>query len=195
MPAEEEYNMTDETPTPKTFDLAGALSGRTFPEITVPVFLDEAMQFDLSRLDKEIARTVEPEKVAALEKERSELLTTFKEFALKVLVKGAPRHLRKATVEKITKDFPAKKDAFGRIEADPAADDAFATATWLLHVQRIDAPDGSVLIPTEEDIINFRNNAPDASITAVELAISELTSGAKAGYESAVQDLDFLSQP
>lgn len=186
--------MTEETPSPKTFDLAAALAGRTFPEIIVPVFLDEALQFELSRLDKAISNAT-AEEVGALEEKRSEHLAVFKEFALKVLVKGAPRHLRKATVEKITQDFPAKKDAFGRIEADPAADDAFATATWLLHVQRIDAPDGSVLIPTEEDIINFRNNAPDASITAVELAISELTSGAKAGYESAIQDLDFLSQP
>lgn len=188
--------MTDETnaPNPKTFDLAAALAGRTFPEITVPVFLDEAMQFELSRLDKAIS-TATTEEAVKLEKERKELLTTFKEFALKVKVKGAPRHLRKATLDKVLADFPTDRDAFGRVKPNPEGDEAFATATWLLHVVEITAPDGSVLNPSEEDIINFRNNAPDAAIFAVESAIGELTSGSKAGYEAAVQDLDFLSQP
>lgn len=195
MPVKGEKKMTDETtPDVKTFDLAAALAGRTYPEIIVPVFLDEAMQFELSRLDKALS-TATTEEAVKLEKERSELLSAFKEFALKVKVKGAPRHLRKATLDKVLADFPTERDALGRVKPNPEGDEAFATATWLLHVVEIAAPDGSVLIPTEEDIINFRNNAPDAAIFAVETAISELTSGSKSGYEAAVQDLDFLSQP
>ena len=185
--------MADET-TPKTFDLAAALAGRTFPEITVPVFLDEALQFDLARLDKRIARATHDE-VEALEEERASLLNLFKQFCLKVTVKGAPRHLRKATVEKVLADFPEERDALGRVKPNPAADEAFANSTWLLHVVEITAPDGSVLNPALEDIIAFRNQAPDAAVNAVEAAIQELTSGSKAGYETAVQDIDFLSQP
>lgn len=189
----EERNMTEEI-SPKTFDLSAALAGRTFPEITVPVFLDEALQLDLSRLDKKIATATSAE-VEELEKERESLLAVFREFALLVKVKGAPKHLRKATLDKINEEFPPKRDALGRLEANSAADEALATALWSLHVVQITGPNGSVLIPSEADIINFRNNAPDAASFAIESAIQELSTGSKAGYEAAVQDLDFLSQP
>lgn len=183
-----------ESVSPKTFDLSAALAGRTFPEIVVPVFLDEAVQFELYQLDRKIARATNAE-VQDLEKEREDLLAMFKEFSLKVTVKGVPRHLRKSTLDKILEEYPEERDAFGRVKPNTAGDDAFATASWLLHVVQITGPDGSVLHPSEDDIINFRNTAPDSAITAVEKAIRELTEGSKAGYETAVQDVDFLSQP
>lgn len=186
--------MTTETANPRTFDLSAALAGRTFPEIVVPAFLDEAVQFDLSRLDKRIARATN-EEAPELEKEREELLAMFKEFALKIKVKGTPRHLRKATLDKVMEQYPQERDSFGRLKPNDEADEAFALSTWLLHVVEIAAPDGSVLNPTEADIINFRNNAPDSAIVAVEIAIKELSEGSKSGYETAVQEIDFLSQP
>lgn len=187
--------MTDTaTPDVKTFDLAAALSGRTFPEIVVPVFFDEALQFELNRLDKEIAKTL-GEEADELSKNREELLEKFKAAVIKVRVKGTPRHIRKATLDKVLEDHPQEYTPFGVPKPNPEGDEAYANATWALHVVEITGPDGSTLVPSEADIHAFRNQAPDAAIVAVERAIQELTEGSKSGYETAVQDLDFLSRP
>lgn len=179
---------------PKTFDLAAALAGRTYPEIKVPIFLDEELQFKLSELDKKIS-TATNEEVEELEGDRQELLGLFHTSVIWVTVKGAPRHVRKATAEKVMADHPVEYTPLGQVKPNPAGDEAIANATWAIHVVEFSTAKGETLVPSEADIIAFRGQAPDSAVVAVESAIHELTSGSKAGYETAVQDLDFLSRP
>ena len=186
---------TDATePSPKTFDLAAALAGRTFPEIVVPVFFDEELQFELNRIDKEIS-TAPAEEADALVAQRDELLEKFKQAIIKVRVKGTPRHVRKATLDKVLEEHPNEYTPWGALKPNPEGDEAYTNATWALHVVEITGPDGSTLVPSESDITAFRSQAPDSAIIAVERAIQELTEGSKSGYETAIQDLDFLSRP
>ena len=42
----------------KTFDLAAALSGRTFPEDTFPVWFDEKSAYELVKANREIDQAV-----------------------------------------------------------------------------------------------------------------------------------------
>lgn len=181
-----------ETPDAKTFDLIGALEGREYPEIEVPIFLNEGIMFTYAQLSEASAKDpANKEKQEALDAMFEEV----KHLAITVTVRGTPRHIRKAIVDKVMKKHPVKSNAFGQEEDSPEGVEMLTQLSWEAHVVRVTAPDGTEMTPNKAEIQALRDKAPDASINAIADAISELSEGSRSGYEQIVQDPNFLSQP
>ena len=179
--------MSDEVEA-KTFDLADVLAGRTFPTTTVKVSFDEERMFQLSKLDAGIAAQPHNEE---LEKLREKFMDEFKPLFYTVHLKGVDRDTRREVLNAVLAEFPEETDFLGRPKPNPEGDEAYANKTWALFVEKLERPDGAITTFTETEAKLFRGHAPDVAINAVEAAIKELSDGAKSGYESAVQDLDF----
>lgn len=187
--------MTDANP--KTLDLATVFTGQAFPKEVVPVYMNEVAGYTVYKLTRESVQAVmskdEDEKdriaselkVAAEKAEPSRLL---------VHLTGASRQARKAAMDEALEKFPAETDMLGREKSNPEANEFYANLVWKLHVEKIEAADGSSVEPSMEDIVMFRNNAPDHAIEAIESGIRELTDGVKGGFETLIQEHDFLSQ-
>ena len=60
-------------------------------------------------------------------------------------------------------------------------------------IVKIVDPRGAVNYPEVADVEAIRGSAPKSAILAIKGAIDELESGVKSGFESAAQDVDFLS--
>lgn len=176
----------------KKFDLIAALEGRSYPEEIVPVILDEDAMYEYAKLayksDHDPANK-------ELEKERDELLETFKDVALRVTVRGVPRHVLRSIALSITKDFKTKFNTFGQPEENPEGDEAYAQRLWEAYVVLVEAPGGQTFTPGPEEITALREKMPQPGYEAVEAAINELRGGTKSGYEQIVTELPFLSQP
>jgi len=190
--------MTDEI-TPKTLDLASALAGRTFATDKVDVYLDEETAYEVARLNSEIKRATvldAKDDLEQFENDLKALTAKGAESRLTFHVTTVPRHVRKAILDSVLKEYPNTTDFLGRAVTDPEADEIFANRSWATHIRKIVGADGSERVqPDEGDIKIFRDNAPDVAIEAVEKAIQELSEGAKAGVETLIQEHDFLSQP
>lgn len=184
--------MTVKTEDPKTFDLMAALQGRSYPEDTVVVFLDEGAMYSYSRAS-EMAERDPANK--ALQKSVDGILKEMKDLAYKVHLKGVPREVRVALYKQTVEDFPLKKDSLGNIQENLDFEEAFNQGEWELYVVGIEAPDGSKASLNSDVIKAFRGTAPQASVEAVNVAIAGLRDGAVSGYEQTVQGLNFLSQP
>ena len=124
--------MTEETaPNPHTFDLADVLSGRTFPERTVDVFMDEKAAYLIYLADAEI-RTASEAEVEELEKHREGLAKAAETSKLTFHLRGVSRTVREEALNSTIKEFPIENDFLGRPKANPEADRKFAAAQWAL---------------------------------------------------------------
>lgn len=187
--------MTDANP--RTLDLAAVFSGRAFPKDTVPVYMDEVLGYEIYKLNKAAIQAV----LSKDEDEKDRIGAELKALAEKAEpsrlvfhLTGASREDRKAATEETLERFPAETDMLGREKPNPEANDYYANLVWKLHVEKIEASDGSVVEPTLEDVKMFRKHAPDHAIEAVEAGIQELTEGVKGGFTTLIQEHDFLSQ-
>lgn len=177
---------------PKTFDLIAALQGRSYPKETVTIFLDEALMYEYAKATK--AADQDPqnkEKAAAVEA----LSESFKSLALKVTVRGIPSHVHKSIRDTVLAKHPIQYDHFNQPKANPEFSELYDQLLWENQVVQIEAPDGSTLTPTPEDIRAMRREAPETAVNAIVEAINLLSEGAQSGYEQIVQDPSFLSQP
>ena len=176
----------------KVFDLKAALAGRTYPETDIPVFLDEACAFRLA----ELTRAVDHDPAnAELEAERQSYIDTLGKLVIQVHLKGVPRHVRESIEARVDKAFPATKDWTGHEERSDEHTRAYIGELWDVYVVKITAPDGSEVVPSKEDLSEFRRTAPDASVAAVTSGIFSMIKDAEIGYEQGVQGLSFLSRP
>lgn len=183
--------MSIDAPEPKRFDLKAELSGRTFATETVPIFLDENLMYKYAKLSRESDLDPANEEKA---KARDELFDTFKGIAIQVTVKSVPQEQEEIIVEEVMKNHPPKY-AFGTQLPDREADAEFNAKMWQLHIAKIEAPDGSSIVPDESDIRALRDSAPRVSLEAIAKAIDDLNENTRSGYETIVKDPDFLSQP
>lgn len=187
--------MTDANP--RTLDLAAVFSGRAFPKDTVPVYMDEVLGYEIYKLNKAAIQAV----LSKDEDEKDRIGAELKALAEKAEpsrlvfhLTGASREDRKAATEETLEKFPTEKDAFGRDKPNAEANEYYANLVWKLHVEKIEASDGSVVEPTLEDVKMFRKHAPDHAIETIEAGIQELTEGVKGGFTTLIQEHDFLSQ-
>lgn len=176
----------------KKFNLIAALSGRTHPEVEVPVFLDEALMFEFSKVSRAADEDpVNEDKQLA----RDKVMDLLKEFMLTVTLRGVDRHVLEAIEEEVLEEFPIKYNMIGEEIPNRHRAEAFASRWWNIYITKIETPDGSVLIPEPEDIKAFRGQAPQAAIDAVEDGINALRNGPAQAYQRMVKDPAFLSQP
>lgn len=176
----------------KIADLSEILAGRTFPKTKVPVFFDEELQYRLNLLER--AMVADPTN-KEIEAKRDELLEELKEKKYTVHLVGQPRRLKKALIDLVREEYPeeVETNAFGMksVKENPQADEVYANKRIALHIEKLEFPDGRIVLGSEEVAAFLRAEAPDAAMHAVEMGVVELDEGSKGGYESAVLDLDF----
>lgn len=181
--------MSEETP--MRFDLIAALEGRTVPEEKVPIFLDEALMYEYTRLTRDSDYDPKNEEKARL---REETLAKFKDLCVTVTVRGVPEHVVESIRVSVDKEYPPERSAFGVLTPHREADEEFTVRMWQAHVVQMETADGHVLTPGKDDILAFRAGAPRVAQIAVKMAIDKLTEDTIKGYEQIVQDPDFLSR-
>lgn len=189
--------MTDAAPNPKTFDLGEFLAGRSYPEKTVNIYLDEAAGLAISETNERLnllSKLGEVDEYNELEKKLQSLIESLDERKMQVTVRGIPRKLVKDIIGKINAEYPPKKDMLGREEPNAEADEALTTLLWAAQIVQIVAPDGAVISPSEKDIEGLRDLAPQADLRAIQKAIDEVNN-ASDGFEVAARSVDFLSKP
>lgn len=178
---------------PKTFDLAAALAGRTYPTDTIPVYFDEEKVYELAKAFR--ASNADPANTEKAEAVTS-LMDELKKGAHYITIRGVdPSHINEI-IDALDDEFPLKTDMLGRVEANKDRGYEFQRRLWALYVIEIKDPKGKVIAPpTAEDLHNFRNTAPESAINAVDEAIKTMREGAEAAYKTMVSDLAFLSKP
>lgn len=187
--------MTDVNP--KTFDLAAVLSGNAYPKDEIAVYLSEEAGYRVYKINREIAAATISGDTGKLESLQEDFVKAAKEtekYRYIVHITGASRQDRKKVVEEVIEKYPIETNAFGQMKPNAEADDFLANLTWKLHIESIVDPSGAVLTPGYDDIVLFRGYAPDLAIETIEAGIRELSEGTKSGFESAIQEHDFLSR-
>lgn len=194
--------MTEETPDPKTADLAEIVVGRTFPTTKVPIIFDEDAQYKLNLLDKALSglpfidTTDEiAEQRAELTAKREELLDELKSKTYVLHLTGVYSRLKDDLLKSIGERFPAEYETnfigVKTMKENPEADRTYAQERLALHIVKLEFPDGRINTDAPSVSQFLFENAPETSVFAAQIAIQELESGVKSGYEAAVQDLDF----
>ena len=151
--------------TPEKFDFAAAVLDRSYPEIEVPVYLDEKSAKQLVDVQKErdelmnrIARSKDPlpawaEQLAALDEKHEELVESLKAQEYKVFIRGiAPEEsikLEEQSYEKFPREFEETLNpitgAKVRTELENENRDAeFVTLLRQAHLVSVTSPTGAV---------------------------------------------------
>lgn len=188
--------MTDELD-PKTLDLVGVLSGRDYPTLDIDVYFNEALGFAIYEMTK-MQRSVEvlgsEEEVKNLHEELTSLVKKASEEKYTITLQSIPERVRTGLINKVQKEFPEKTDLMGRPQPNPEGDAAFAKGLWQAYLKKITGPDGASKVIDEKDVDTLLGEAPATVHEQINEAIHELRTGAKAGFEYAAKEVDFLSQ-
>lgn len=189
--------MTEIAPDAKTFDVADMFTGKAYPKEVVTVYMDEATAYELHKLREEALLAVQAgdeKKAAKVEKELKALVKKGEESRYDFHLTGASRDDRKALIDIVRAEYPSEVDFLGREKPNPEADEKYANLVWSLHIEKIERPDGALIVaPDEATVKIIRGQAPDPAILAIEKGIQELSEGVKGGFEVIAQGHDFLS--
>lgn len=179
----------------KKLNIADVLSGRSYPTETAEVYMDEAVAYEISKVNAEIAiATKKGDDVTDLEARLSGLVEKGAGTRLVFHLRGVSRHDRQNIIKAVMEEHPQKTDFLGRPEPDLDADEMYTNLTWAALTEKIEAPGGVVDPVGEDDIKLLRDNLPDGALDVIAKAVSALTEGAKSGFETLAQEHSFLSQ-
>lgn len=181
---------------PQTFDVSEMFAGISYPTEQVPFYTDSKVAYEFNKLSKEAADAVvrkDEEASKDIEKRHEALIKQAEANRYIIHLRGQSRDNRQAILNAVRAEFPAEKDFLGRETIDPQADEIYINRIWALHIERIERPDGAILLSDEAAIKILRGNSPDSELAKIERAIQELSEGAKSGFESLAQEHDFLS--
>lgn len=181
----------------ETFDLASVLSGVGFPEEEVDVVFDESVNYEVYKAERSLRLSEikgNEEELKEISERLDELKRTVKDKTFKVTVRGIPESTRRACDKKARDKFPVSYSFLGQPEPDPERDDYFNALIWSSSIVKVTDPQGRVSIPNEENILQMRTAVGRSVVATISDAIQELVTGVKSGFESSVQDVDFLSE-
>ena len=180
---------------PLTFDLAGAISGITYPTERVIIPLDEESAFRVTELQQEILvarrRPDSETRVPELLDELAATREKIRKNSIIVTIRGLSRTVTGEVLTEIE-----------AIEADPnktkvANEILRETETrrivWSAHIVKIENTDGSEAPATKENVYLLVDGLRETSATILVNAINTLDRDAAAGFENTVQSLDFFS--
>lgn len=176
----------------KTFDLAAALSGRSFPEDSFDVWFDEGLAYDLAKVNFEIDKAVrakqdETELLLQAQEIRDKLDESKYVFTLRGITNAVKRAILFSVSEKhnVKPGKPLTEEAFLDYRANEIA----------AYVVNITAPSGETFRLSPDEARLLVDQAPDYVLGQILNSIESLEKGAKSGYELAASDVDFLSKP
>jgi hypothetical protein len=184
-------------PNPATFDLAAVFANRSFAKDVITVFFDEETAYEYHKLTREAviaARSEDEDDRKRIEKRREELQERANKVRYDLHLTGVSRQDKKNLLDEVLEKYPLEYDTWGRIKPNEDADEMNTDGLWLLHIEKIADPSGAEKKPELEDIKLIRQFAPDAELKRISDAIRDLADGSKSGFESIVQEHDFLSR-
>lgn len=190
--------MTDSTPNPKTFDLAGLLAGIEQPEDTVEVFLDKRVMYEIQKAQQTIRRATalkDEEALKAAEQAYKDLAEVGIKSRLVFHLRDTPRHVKKALRMKAERKHASEPNAWGMKIPSAEQEEYFTNLRWSSHIVKVVAADGAEGELSPEDVASFRDSAPDVSVKHIEDAINAFTLETEQGFETLSQEQGFLSQP
>lgn len=180
-----------------TLDLIGVLSGRDYPTLDIEVYFNEALGFSIYEMSK-MLRSVEilgsEDEVKKLDSEIKGLVEKAAEHKYVITLKAIPESVRRKIITDVQEEFPEKTDLLGRPQPNLAADEEFSRRLWRAYLNKITGPDGASKVIDEADVNALLANAPRTVHEQINEGIAELQTGAKAGFEYAAKEMDFLSQ-
>lgn len=180
----------------KTFDLGAVIAGIGFPEEVVTVHFDESLGYRINKVEEALRGAEirqDSEAVEALDAELADLKQAAKDTAYKVTLRGLPESDRKSCDKKAREKYEVEYSFLGQPTPNPDRDDYYNSLLWAKSIVRFEAPNGASSVPSEEHILAIRENAGRTLIARIAEGINNLIEGTKAGFESAAQDVDFLS--
>jgi hypothetical protein len=187
------------TGAPETFDLIAAIEGTSYPEDTVRFLFDARAANALAALQGELNKLLtlgRKDEYNDLEPVYEKALEDLKDSIFTVTVRAVPREVKKAALLAADAKYPPELHPLTGVEKDNFEKLEYLNVlNWQSHIVKWEDPQGRVVNgPLDTDLVQkILDKAPEASIEAVTRKINELETGAKAGYERAVQELDFLS--
>lgn len=182
----------------KTFDISAALTGRSYPEDVVAVYLDEAVGYEIYKNEIELRRLSilgKSDEYQELDKETDELKDQIAHSRLEFHIRGLPRKVARDLEKKVTTKYPVQTNPLNGEEIfNQDREEYRNNLVWAAFINRIvDANGAEFVAPGPSTIEEIRNYAPAAALEAIDTAIVQLTQGAKSGFETAAKDADFLS--
>lgn len=179
-----------------TFNILEALAGISFPEHSVKVHFNEALNFTLSTLNSALDLAVVgglSDQVTKLQAEIEDLLKSVEGQLFTVHFRGIPEVEREGIIRGVEEIYPTKTNLLGNPEPNPEGDRELRRRMWLAFITKIENPAGAVSVPTEEEIDGLINRTGGSVHETISDGIAELITGTKSGYEQSIKANDFLS--
>lgn len=182
--------------TPHNVDLADILSGVSLPTDKVDIYLNAQGAHQIAELNELIRRAeIKGDDTSDMEATLEKVKQAVADSRRTIELQGISAREREAALDKVVSEHPVEYDLLGRPKQDLVADRELTATMWALHIKQIIMPNGGVLTaPTVEMVKTFRDSIPDHARDAITEAINALAKKTSEGFESMVQDHDFLSQ-
>ena len=191
---------------PVELDLLGVLAGRDLPQDVKVISVDEAGAYALNKIDKEIRKgeilTASGENdelkvgLAELYESRDKLLESLKGSSYSFTFRGILRSDRDNILEEAYKEFPEHKgkSAEAKAKVDKDRDKFYRNTLIAAHLRSIEDQNGAKYTNvTPEYVENLFKALPDYATEQIQVAVGELSSGTRSGFESAAKENAFLS--
>lgn len=166
----------------KTFDLRDALLGRSYPETSIRVWLEEEPWFKLSKAEKRAADAASQSKeLSKAEKEIVKLQEQIDASAYTVHLRGISGRSGEDIISRALIEKPIKRDMLGREDDLQQIERTrlISELSFSQHITKIVAPDGSQQVLDDEnrrDIARaFLQLAPKSAVKVVDETIAALS--------------------
>lgn len=183
----------------RTFDVAEMFSGASYPTEVVDFYTDSSVAYEFHKLTEQSLEAIkkqDDELAKDIEKRHAELVKKAKDSHYKVHLRGQSRDNIMAIIAKVDEEFPVEYTFIGQEKPNAARNEKLTNLFWQLYIEKIDHPNGSVMVSPPEEVIKIiRGQAPISESEKVDEAIKNLRDGVKSGFESLAQENDFLSSP
>ena len=187
---------------PKTFDLAAALAGQTYPKerVLVPLNREMAREYVEQQARERHARFAYlDEEVIQREKERlTEIENAVAESSLIIELTGLTREAAsalakdmQATIDKMKEGLDGDEDVVFELGEKLNREAQFKS--WSASITKVTNYDGDETPLTDEAIYLLIDKLPPGANDAVNKAIENVDKEARNGYEVIVKNSDFLS--
>lgn len=184
----------------ETFSFTEVVQGRGYPRDEVAIYLDEATAYQIVKLEKQIADSLDDQEVDALAEKVAELRKKLAQSKYIFKIVGLSTQTREDLLEKARNDIKPEYDQHknfitGQVEKvekeSPKRDRYYTNLLWQASIEQIVAPSGAVdTAPTLETVEAFRK-APMSQQVKFQTALNELSVAAEI-FEESVDD-DFLA--
>lgn len=184
-----------------TFSFAEVAQGRSYPQDTVSIYLDEATAYKIAELEDRANSELDSDVVNKIDAEIAELRIVIEKSKYTFKIHGIPLERRDELLERAREQIKPEFDSFknfvnGRVEKtekdSPERDRLYNNMLWAEHITEVVGPDGRVDrnpgIGTAEAI----RKAPISQQVVFTRAIQKLVVAADS-FEARIDD-DFLAK-